>query len=229
MSLDSFIVFDPCTNLWFAACEAYLVDTRKLSDEEYDALIEYPSPKTQELLKKHGMTLDSCEYHKIMEDAEEVEETMKIDLEEFVGKEVIITLKNDEVIETEINKDGSETYPYYCRTGRIIYDSYPRYEQYDICGTGLFDIVKIELKQPQQPQQPQKAMTPLSEATIHKLADALTDDAIKYLETDEEVIETLVSVIGRFLTDRMGQMDEYLLGELSVTIFENFDLVSNNK
>lgn len=72
-------------------------------------------------------------------------------------------------------------------------------------------------------------MTKLSDGTIEKLADALTADAIHYLENDEEVIETLVSVINRFLTDRMGQMDETLLGELSVIIFENFDLVSNLK
>ncbi len=69
----------------------------------------------------------------------------------------------------------------------------------------------------------------LSDATIAKLADVLTDDAIKYLETDEEVIETLVSAIGRFLTDRMGQMDDTLLNELSFIIFDNFDIVSNNK
>ncbi len=156
MSLDSFIVFDTCTNKFFAACDAYLVDTRKLSDEEYDALFDCPIPKTQEIIKKHGMDLESCVYHKIMEDAEEVEETMI--------------------------------------------------------------------------KQPQKAMTQqLSADTIQKLADALTDDAIKYLETDEEVIETLVSVIGRFLTDRMGQMDDTLLNELSFIIFDNFDITSNNK
>lgn len=154
MSLDTFIVFDPCTNKFFAACEAYLVDTRKLSDEEYDALLDYPSPKTQEILNKHGMTLDSCEYHKIMEDAEQ-EETMT--------------------------------------------------------------------------QQPQKQMTPLSDATIAKLADALTDDAIKYIQLDEEYIETTVSVISRFLIDRMGQMDENLLSEICLGIFENFDITSNNK
>ena len=226
MSLDySFIIVDPCTNKFFAACEAYLVDTRKLSDEEYDALIEYPSPKTQELLKKHGMTLDSCEYHKIMEDAEEVEETMQIDLEEFVDKKVIVNLRSGQVIETVINVNKNTIYPYSIGSGRT-YKGYTRYGDYNICGSGPLDIVKIELKEPQQPQ---KAMTPLSNATIQKLADALTDDAIKYLETDEEVIETLVSVIGRFLTDRMGQMDDTLLNGLSFIIFDNFDITSNIK
>jgi hypothetical protein len=156
MSLDTFLVFHPDTNQWVPACDSYLVDTRKLSDEEHNHLYNRSNTNTEEILNKYGMTLDSCEYHKIMEDAEKVEATMT--------------------------------------------------------------------------QQPQKAMTQqLSADTIQKLADVLTDDAIKYLETDEEVIETLVSVIGRFLTDRMGQMDDTLLNELSFIIFDNFDIVSNNK
>jgi len=69
----------------------------------------------------------------------------------------------------------------------------------------------------------------LSDATIHKLADALTADAIKYLETDEEVIETLVSVIDRFLIDRMGQMDDILLNELSIQILEKINITPVNK
>lgn len=156
MSLDSFIVFDTCTNKFFAACDAYLVDTRKLSDEEYDALFDCPIPKTQEIIKKHGMDLESCEYHKIMEDAEEVEETMI--------------------------------------------------------------------------KQPQKAMTQqLSDATIAKLADALLGEAVKYIETDEEYIETTVSVINRFLIERMGQMDENLLSDICIDIFEQINIVTDNK
>jgi hypothetical protein len=269
MSLDTFIVFDPCTNRWFAACEAYLVDTRKLSDEEYDALFDRPSPKTQEILNKHGMTLDSCEYHKIMECAEEVEETeitdmcggntpivpeetinewikvglltetkkvtapeiVEIDLEEFVNKEVVITTNSDVIREGRMTKAINSIFPYELHNGDGKYYICYNREGYNIThnASKSSNIKHIELKKPQQPQQPQKPMTPLSDATIAKLGDALTDDAIKYLETDEEVIETLVSVIGRFLTDRMGQMDDTLLNELSFIIFDNFDIVSNNK
>jgi hypothetical protein len=72
-------------------------------------------------------------------------------------------------------------------------------------------------------------MTQLSDDTIQKLADALFDDAIKYIEYDEEFIETLVSIISRFLVDRMGQMDDNLLNELSVCIFEQMNISPDNK
>jgi hypothetical protein len=144
-----------------------------------------------------------------------------INLEEFVNKEVHITLRNDEEYVATIKKYGAYTYSYcfehpcgqpctYTQEG--IHDLNTSMQR---CG---LDIVKIELKQPQ------KTMTPLSDATIQKLADALTTDAIKYLETDEEVIETLVSVIGRFLIDRMGQMDDTLLSEICISIFEQISI-----
>jgi hypothetical protein len=67
-------------------------------------------------------------------------------------------------------------------------------------------------------------MTKLSDATIHKLADALFDDALDYVQYDEEYIETVVSVINRFLIDRMGQMDEILLSELCLSILEKINI-----
>ena len=70
-------------------------------------------------------------------------------------------------------------------------------------------------------------MTQLSDATIHKLSEALVDDAIECVQLDDEYIETLVSVISRFLTDRMGQMDEHLLNELSVSIFEQINIIAD--
>jgi hypothetical protein len=72
-------------------------------------------------------------------------------------------------------------------------------------------------------------MTQLSDDTIQKLADVLFDDAIKYIEYDEEFIETLVSIISRFLVDRMGQMDDNLLNELSLCIFEQMNISPDNK
>jgi hypothetical protein len=68
-------------------------------------------------------------------------------------------------------------------------------------------------------------MTKLSDATIHKLADALFDDALDYVQYDEEYIETVVSVINRFLIDRMGQMDEFLLSEMCIAILEKINIV----
>jgi hypothetical protein len=74
-----------------------------------------------------------------------------------------------------------------------------------------------------------KQMTKLSDATIHKLADALFDDALDYVQYDEEYIETVVNVINRFLIDRMGQMDEFLLSEMCLAILEKMNIVPDNK
>ena len=174
MSLDTFILVDPRTNQWFSAGSMYLVDTRKLSGEENEELLNYPpNEKTEKILDKYGMDLESCEYHKIMECAEEVEETMKIDLEEFVDKKVIVNLRSGQVIETVINVNKNTIYPYSIGSGRT-YKGYTRDGYYNFCEPGPFDIIKIEIKQPQQPQ---NQMTKLSDATIQKLADALFSEA----------------------------------------------------
>ena len=69
----------------------------------------------------------------------------------------------------------------------------------------------------------------LSDATIQKLADALLGEAVKYIEIDEEYIETTVSVINRFLIERMGQMDENLLSDICIGIFEQINISPDNK
>jgi hypothetical protein len=148
-----------------------------------------------------------------------------INLEEFVNKEVHITLRNDEEYVTTIKKYGAHIYSYCFE--------HPCGQPFTYTQEGIndlsmqrssLDIVKIELKQPQ------KAMTQqLSDATIQKLADALLGEAVKYIETDEEYIETTVSVINRFLIERMGQMDENLLSDICIGIFEQIDIVPDNK
>lgn len=72
-------------------------------------------------------------------------------------------------------------------------------------------------------------MTKLSDATIQKLADALFSEALTYIETDEEYIETVVNVINRFLIDRMGKMDEFLLCEMCICILEKMNITPHIK
>lgn len=148
----------------------------------------------------------------------------QIDLEEFVGMEVIITNNADSIRVGTIVKVSDIEYPYVLQREDKLPIPYNR-AGYSIVGNDSypFNIKHIELKQPQ------KTMTSLSNATIDKLADALTADAIKYLENDEEVIQTTVNAINRFLIDRMGQMDDTLLSELSDGIFEKINIVSDNK
>ena len=145
-----------------------------------------------------------------------------IDLEEFVDKEVVITNNSGMIWEGRLKEGIHPKFSYelhyeYGIGGPILYNR----KGYNREGRE-YNIKHIELK-------PQKAMTPLSDATIDKLADALTADAIKYIESSTEYVETMVDVINTFLIDRMGQMDEILLGDICIGIFEQIDIVSRNK
>ena len=152
---------------------------------------------------------------------------MSIDLEKFVNKEVVITNNSGMIRKGTMTMSNYKKFPYELHTEEGAYIHYNR-EGYNLTddASNPYNIKHIDLKQPQQSQ---KAMTPLSDATIEKLADALFADAIQYIQYDEEYIETMVSVISRFLTDRMGQMDDTLLNELSLSIFEQINITPDKE
>lgn len=64
----------------------------------------------------------------------------------------------------------------------------------------------------------------LSDASISKIADALKPAVIDYVSMDEGFIETLQTAIIEGIRDTMGEMDEDLLFELGILIFDRIDL-----
>lgn len=64
----------------------------------------------------------------------------------------------------------------------------------------------------------------LSDASISKIADALKPSVIDYVSMDEGFIETLQTAIIEGIRDTMGDMDEDLLFELGILIFDRIDL-----
>ena len=64
----------------------------------------------------------------------------------------------------------------------------------------------------------------LSDASISKIADALKPSVIDYVSMDEGFIETLQTTIIEGIRDTMGDMDEDLLFELGILIFDRIDL-----
>lgn len=64
----------------------------------------------------------------------------------------------------------------------------------------------------------------LSDASISKIADALKPSVIDYVSMDEGFIETLQTAIIEGIRDTMGDMDEDLLFELGMLIFDRIDL-----
>lgn len=64
----------------------------------------------------------------------------------------------------------------------------------------------------------------LSDTSISKIADALKPEVIDYVSMDEGFIETLQTAIIDGIRDTMGDMDEDLLFELGMLIFDRIDL-----
>lgn len=64
----------------------------------------------------------------------------------------------------------------------------------------------------------------LSDASISKIADALKPAVIDYVSMDEGFIETLQTAIIDGIRDTMGEMDEDLLFEIGMLIFDRIEL-----
>ena len=64
----------------------------------------------------------------------------------------------------------------------------------------------------------------LSNESISKIADALKPAVIDYVVMDECFIETLQTAIIEGIRNTMGDMDEDLLFELGMLIFDRVDL-----
>ena len=64
----------------------------------------------------------------------------------------------------------------------------------------------------------------LSDASISKIADALKPSVIDYVSMDEGFIETLQTTIIDGIRDTMGDMDNDLLLEIALLVFQRIDL-----
>ena len=64
----------------------------------------------------------------------------------------------------------------------------------------------------------------LSTQSVSKIADALKPALVDYVCMDERFIECLQTVIIEGIRDTMGDMDEYLLFEIGMLLFDRIDL-----
>lgn len=64
----------------------------------------------------------------------------------------------------------------------------------------------------------------LSTHSVSKIADALKPAVIDYVSMDEGFVEALQTAIIEGIRDTMGDMDENLLFELGILIFDRIDL-----
>ena len=142
---------------------------------------------------------------------------MTIDLEDFVDKEVIITLNDGGKYECVFEKNNSiDSYPYYFKDTRWVKPSFTRKGIYDVSfPDGPMNIKSIQLKN--QPKQ----MTKLSDKAFQNLTNALTSEVISFIERDDRYVEFMQEMIPDALSDLMGQLDEDLKCELSMAIMDN--------
>lgn len=64
----------------------------------------------------------------------------------------------------------------------------------------------------------------LSTESVSKIADALKPALVDYICMDERFIECLQTVIIEGIRDTMGDMDEDLLFEIGMLLFDRIDL-----
>ena len=65
----------------------------------------------------------------------------------------------------------------------------------------------------------------LSNSTIQRLADALCDDVASYITEDHRFFDLMVELIPDAISDKLGNVDEQVLAELSMCISERIRLI----
>ena len=67
-------------------------------------------------------------------------------------------------------------------------------------------------------------MSQFSNATLNQLANALVDDAIKYILEDERYVQFFQGIISDAIKDKLGDVEDEVLMELGAYIFERISL-----
>ena len=65
----------------------------------------------------------------------------------------------------------------------------------------------------------------LSDRTIQRLADALCDDVATFITEDERFFDLMVELIPDAISDKLGNIDNTVLAELSMCISERIRLI----
>jgi hypothetical protein len=65
----------------------------------------------------------------------------------------------------------------------------------------------------------------LSESTTQRLAEALSDDVAQFITEDERFFDLMVELIPEAITDKLGNVDDTVLAELSMYISGQLRLI----
>jgi hypothetical protein len=67
----------------------------------------------------------------------------------------------------------------------------------------------------------------LSNNTINRLADALVDDVVSYIEQDERFFDLMIELIPDAIADKLGCVDINVAADLSMCIAERLHLTGD--
>jgi hypothetical protein len=142
---------------------------------------------------------------------------MTINLSQFVGKTVDVTLKKGAThtgmfYETKSHKFYRFSYEQGCCNYSFFKDGT------NYCQNHFYDIVKVELVNPEKPKQ--IPLNALESKTLHTIASTLTPEAIKYIESHDKYAEVMVNLLEEFLEKNLGNST----GELPFMIFDRIFL-----
>jgi hypothetical protein len=65
----------------------------------------------------------------------------------------------------------------------------------------------------------------LSDSTIQRLADALSDDVAQFITEDERFFDLMVELIPDAIRDKLGDVDDMVLADLSMCISGQIRLI----
>lgn len=65
----------------------------------------------------------------------------------------------------------------------------------------------------------------LSNKTLHNLAAALTSEVVDEIFKSEEWVDFMIQTIPGIITDKLGPIDDEILGELSFIIFGRINII----
>ena len=151
---------------------------------------------------------------------------MTIDLSQFVGKEVHITLRNGNQCKVYIQECGVD----YFAQGEYLDDYFSYFCHYSRNGlngqetdTSLFDIIKIE----------HHYTKPMNESlkceTLKGITKSLLPELIPFVESHPKYAEVMYQLFDEFLQEKFGDMKPEVKGEIACMFMDSLTFRSVGK
>lgn len=141
---------------------------------------------------------------------------MTVDLSQFVGKEVVVTLDSGEEFTTTIKKDKNKTpFSYHI--------NHPSRDNITYTNSGLTDTYMypniVEIK-------PQHTTTnpDLEYETLKGIQECLAPEAIKYIESHDKYAELMCELLASFMKEKFGNIKSDVQCQITCMFMDSISL-----